>query len=105
MVSHDFTSRIKDKAKELGFSFCGITDASPFEEFIENLEKRINHFPQSKGLYEKLMQYGYPEKSAEWAKSIITCISRYGEFRIPPSLKGLVGISKKINCGYGDATY
>jgi epoxyqueuosine reductase len=91
MVNQDFVSRIKDKAKELGFSFCGISDASPFEEFIENLEERINHFPQSKSLYDKLTQYGYPEKSAEWAKSIITCISRYGKFRIPPSLRDLVG--------------
>jgi len=91
MADHDFVSRIKNKAKELGFSFCGISDASPFEEFIKNVEKRIHHFPQSKNLYEKLMQYGYPEKSAEWAKSIITCISRYGKFRIPPSLKDLVG--------------
>ena len=91
MVDHDFASRIKNKAMELGFSFCGISDASPFEGFIENLDKRIDHFPQSKGLYEKLMQYGYPEKSAEWAKSIITCISRYGKFKIPPSLRDLVG--------------
>jgi len=91
MVDHDFASRIKNKAKELGFSFCGISDASSFENFIENVEKRINHFPQSKGLYEKLIKYGYPEKSAEWAKSIITCISRYGKFRIPTGLRNLVG--------------
>jgi epoxyqueuosine reductase len=91
MVDHDFASRIKNKAKELGFSFCGVSDASPFEEFIENVEKRINHFPQSQGLYEKLIQYGYPEKSAEWAKSIIVCISRYGKFRIPSRLRNLVG--------------
>jgi epoxyqueuosine reductase len=91
MVNHEFSSRIKNKAKELGFSFCGISDASPFEEFIENVEKRIHHFPQSKNLYDKLMQYGYPKKSAEWAKSIITCISRYGKFRIPPNLRDLVG--------------
>lgn len=91
MANHDFASRIKNKAKELGFSFCGVSDASPFEEFIENVEKRINHFPQSQGFYEKLIQYGYPEKSAEWAKSIIVCISRYGKFRIPSRLRNLVG--------------
>jgi epoxyqueuosine reductase len=91
MVDHGFSSMIKDKAMALGFSFCGISNASRFEEFIENVDKRIAHFPESKGLYEKLMQYGYPEKSAEWAKSIITCISRYGKFRIPPSLRNLVG--------------
>jgi epoxyqueuosine reductase len=91
MADHDFASRIKNKAMELGFSFCGISDASPFEEFIENVGKRIHHFPQSKSLYDKLMQYGYPKKSAEWAKSIVTCISRYGKFRIPPSLRDLIG--------------
>jgi epoxyqueuosine reductase len=91
MVDHDFASRIKNKAKELGFSFCGISDTSPFEEFMENVEKRMNHFPQSKELYEKLIPYGYPEKGAEWAKSIIVCISRYGKFRIPASLKHLIG--------------
>jgi len=76
---------------ELGFSSCGISDAAPFEEFIENVQKRMNHFPESKGLYEKLMLYGYPEKTAEWAQSIITCISWYGKFRIPPGLRNLVG--------------
>jgi len=91
MADHDLAVTIKDKARELGFSACGISDASPFEEFMENVEKRIAHFPQSKGLYEKLMPYGFPEKSAEWAKSIITCISRYGKFRIPPSVRNLVG--------------
>jgi len=91
MADHDFVSKAKNKATELGFSYCGISDASSFEEFIENVEKRIDHFPQSKGLYEKLMQYGYPQKSAEWAKSIITCISRYGKFRISPSLRNLIG--------------
>jgi epoxyqueuosine reductase len=91
MADHDFASMIKKKARELGFSSCGISDAAPFEEFIENVQKRMNHFPESKGLYEKLMPYGYPEKSAEWAKSIITCISWYGKFRIPPRLRNLVG--------------
>ena len=91
MADHDFASKVKTKAMELGFSFCGISNASPFEEFIENVEKRIDRFPQSKGLYEKLMKFGYPEKSAEWAKSIITCISWYGKFKIPPSLRNLVG--------------
>jgi len=91
MADHDFASMIKNKAMELGFSACGISDAAPFEEFIENVQKRMNHFPESKGLYDKLMLYGYPEKSAEWAKSIITCISWYGKFRMPPSLRNLVG--------------
>lgn len=91
MADHDFVSMIKNKAMELGFSSCGVSDAALFEEFIENVQKRISHFPESKGLYEKLMLYGYPEKSAEWAKSIITCISWYGKFRIPPSLRNLVG--------------
>ena len=47
MADHDLASRIKNKARELGFPFWGTSDASPFEECIKNLEKRINHFPQS----------------------------------------------------------
>ena len=49
MADLDLAAKIKNKAKELGFSFCGISDASPFEAFIENVEKRIHLFPGSKG--------------------------------------------------------
>jgi len=91
MVHHELASKIKEKAKELGFFACGIRMASPFEEFLENVKKRISRFPESKALYEKLLQYGYPQRSAEWAKSIVVCISHYGKFRIPPGTKNLVG--------------
>jgi epoxyqueuosine reductase len=77
------TAAIKEKAREVGYASCGITDASPFPEFIEGLEKRIRRYPESAHLYEDLRDNGYPKRRVEWAESVIVCISRYGKYRLP----------------------
>jgi epoxyqueuosine reductase len=77
------TAAIKQRARELGYASCGITDASPFPEFLNGLEQRIQRYPESAHLYEDLRDNGYPKKQAAWAESVIVCISRYGKYRLP----------------------
>ena len=77
------TVAIKQKAHELGFVSCGITDAGPFTEFLEAIEQRIQRYPESAHLYQNLRENGYPKKQAEWAQSVIVCIRRYGKYKLP----------------------
>lgn len=85
--------KIKCKAQAFGYVACGITDASPFEEFVVELQKRMKVYPGSRHLYEKLVKNAYPKKRAEGAKSIIVCIRRYGKYRIPNELARYIGKS------------
>ncbi len=77
------TTAIKEKARELGYVSCGVTDASPFPGFIEGLDERIRRYPESAPLYEELREMAFPKKQAPWAESVIVCISRYGKYRLP----------------------
>jgi epoxyqueuosine reductase len=77
------TAAIKQKARELGYASCGITDASPFPEYLDALDRRIQRYPESARLYEDLRDNAYPKKQAEWAESAIVCVSRYGKYRLP----------------------
>jgi epoxyqueuosine reductase len=85
------TAVIKQKALELGYASCGITDASPFTEFLDGLKQRIRRYPESAQLYQNLRQHGYPKDEAEWAQSVIVCISRYGRYRLPQGLDRYFG--------------
>lgn len=85
------TSLIRQKAHELGYVLCGITDASPFNEFLTALDKRIQRYPESADLYHNLRKNAYPKKHAEWAQSVIVGISRYGKYRIPEGLDRYFG--------------
>jgi epoxyqueuosine reductase len=89
--SIQLTNLIKQKAYELGYVLCGITDTSPFEEFLAALDKRIARYPESAHLYEKLRPNAYPKQQADWAQSVIVCISRYGKYRLPEGVEGHIG--------------
>jgi epoxyqueuosine reductase len=80
------TAAIKQKAQELGYVSCGITDTSPFTEFLNAVEKRIQRYPESAHLYQNLRENGYPKKEPDWAQSVIVCISRYGKYKLPQDL-------------------
>ena len=87
----DLAIRIKEKAHELGFEFCGVTEASSFGEFLSNIEIRTKRFPQSKQLYDNIKKLAHPKQTIEWAKSIIVSVYRYGKYRIPGGIDRLVG--------------
>lgn len=63
----------------------------PYEEYIDELERRSRLFPASRALYEKLAHLADPRKTFPWARSIIVCARRYNHYRIPPGLDGYFG--------------
>ena len=89
--TRQLTAAIKKKAHELGYVSCGIADVASFTEYLDALEKRVQRYPESAHLYENLRENGYPKKQAEWAQSLIVCISRYGKYRLPPGLTQYFG--------------
>ena len=89
--TQQLTAAIKQKAREFGYVSCGITDTSPFTEFLNAIEKRIQRYPKSTHLYQNLRENGYPKKEAEWAQSVIVCISRYGKYKLPQDLTRYFG--------------
>ena len=80
----DITAGIKEQAFALGYDLCGIIPVNAVKEYAAYLDKRVERFPESRRLYEKLYDLGSPEKKGEWAKSIIVCVRRYNKYRIPP---------------------
>ena len=81
------SSKIKNKARQLGFLACGIIPSNTLGEYQEYLDMRVKSFPQSKDLYEPLYAFA---RLPENAKSIIVCTQRYNRYKIPESLKGLI---------------
>jgi epoxyqueuosine reductase len=81
--TRQLTTVIKQKAHELGYVSCGITDASPFTEFLDAIERRIQRYPESIHLYQNLRENGYPKEQAEWVQSVIVCVRRYGKYKLP----------------------
>ena len=81
-------TEIKRKALQLGYLGCGIIPPAALNEYTQQLDARVKSFPASKELYEPLYSMAHlPEN----AKSIIVCTMRYNRFKIPDSLKGLIG--------------
>ncbi|HET8686608.1 MAG TPA: hypothetical protein VFM18_08085, partial [Methanosarcina sp.] len=66
----NLSSRIKEKALEIGYDSCGITPVDLVEEYSPRLDERIRNFPESRALYEMLYPLAFPQKNVEWAKSI-----------------------------------
>lgn len=82
------STKIKEKALQLGYSACGIIPAIVFEEYQQSLAQRIKSFPWSKDFYEKQFNRITPPKDA---KSIIVCVRGYNHYKIPDSLKPHIG--------------
>ena len=82
------TTKIKEKALQLGYLACGIIPSAEFHEYAEYLDNCVKSFPQSKEFYKPLYDFvSQPDN----AKSIIVCTKRYNKYKIPDSLNGLIG--------------
>lgn len=74
---------IKKKALELGYEACGIIKVEEMKGYAERLNENAERFPELKSIYKKLLYpYAVPQESHEWAKSIIICVSRYGQYKL-----------------------
>jgi len=79
---------IKCKAKQLGFTGCGIIPSAAFNEYKQYLDERVASFPESKSLYEPLYDHVRPP---ETGKSIIVCVRGYNNYRTAKRLNGVIG--------------
>jgi epoxyqueuosine reductase len=91
MDTASMTAGIKARARALGYDACGIIPADSLKEYSVYLDRRIERFPQSRGLYESLHDLSSPDKKTEWAKSIVVCIRRYNKYRVPEGLDQYFG--------------
>jgi epoxyqueuosine reductase len=90
-LSMGITAEIKERAHELGYDLCGVIQPDSLKKYSMYLDKRIERFPNSRHLYEKLYDLASPEKKAEWAKSTIVCVRRYNKYKVPPVIDNYFG--------------
>ena len=89
--SGDIVSKIKQMAKEVGYTACGITSTEPFKEFKVAINRRMDRFPQAAHLYSDMLNRVDPRSDVPWAESVVVCVRRYGKYRIPSGLAGYIG--------------
>ena len=89
------TTEIKQKALDLGYLACGILLVHTFEAYTQDLDERVESFPESKALYDPFYAFAQPP---EGAKSIIVCTRRYNNYKLPENLDGLIGKLYLFHC-------
>jgi len=83
--------QIRRLAEEAGYIACGFTAATPFAEFADALDRRIERFPEAAPLYDGMRHRINPCRTTPWAKSIVVCIRKYGKYRLPREVVGRIG--------------
>jgi epoxyqueuosine reductase QueG len=81
--------RIEAKALELGYERCGIIPIGELEEYDRRLEERLQKVPESAAFYNRLNLTKIGDRYP-WAKSVVVAVSRYGLYKVPEFLKGVV---------------
>jgi len=82
--------RIRNKGLKLGFDSCGIIKLDAIHDYADRLEERLKLFPESGPFYKNFFRYACPQETYDWARSIIVCAFRYGKYRIPEGMGGLI---------------
>lgn len=82
---------IVEKALALGYESCGIVKVEDMADYEEKLKERIEAHPQSAPMLSPLFKYATPQKNVDWAKSIVVCVTRYGQYTMPAHLEGMIG--------------
>ncbi|HOV15233.1 MAG TPA: 4Fe-4S double cluster binding domain-containing protein [Spirochaetota bacterium] len=90
MKQEKIGKEIRDKALEIGFDGCGIIKIDEIKEYFDTLNKNSIEYPELKLFYDNLGKLAFPEKTHQWAKSIIVCVNNYGKYKIPENLNGII---------------
>jgi epoxyqueuosine reductase len=77
---------IRKLAVDCGYADCGITTAAPFPEYVREVNSHMERFPETRPLYEKMVNRANPAANTPWAASIIVCIQHFGRYRMPAGL-------------------
>jgi len=89
------TAEIKRKALELGYLACGVIPANILDTYAQDLDERVEFFPESKELYDPFYAFAH---QPEGAKSIIVCTRRYNAYKLPENLDGRIGKLYLFHC-------
>jgi epoxyqueuosine reductase len=81
---------INKKALELGYEKCGIIPVHDILDYADRLTERIERLPENREKYNELYRFTNLYETHPWAKSIVICVQRYGKYRIPENLKGMI---------------
>ena len=82
---------IVDKAVELGYESCGIIGVDEVSDFADKLRERIEKAPGNDDFYGSFFCFANLREEFPWAKSLVVCIVKYGVYRLPEHLDGLIG--------------
>ena len=86
----DKAHMIVERARELGYDSCGIIPIGEVGGYADRLTERIERSPADAENYKGFYRFARPQEAFPWAKSIIVCARRYGKYRIPPHLQGVI---------------
>jgi epoxyqueuosine reductase len=87
----ELAEKIVAYAASLGFEKCGIIGVDAMKGYGGKLEERIQRFPETKKMLQNFTHFADPRQKFPWARSIVVCSWRYGVYRVPDNLKGLIG--------------
>ena len=90
MNAKELGLQIRSKALEIGFDQCGILKVDELKDYADILAQRTNDYPDAKPLYDVLSKLAFPQKTYDWAKSVIVCVNNYAKYKIPKQLDGII---------------
>jgi epoxyqueuosine reductase len=87
----NYAAAIKEKALELGFSKCGIVGVDAVKGYADEVEKRIDSFPDSGLMYTQFYPLANVRRRFPWAASVVVFVYDYGKYKIPDKVRGHIG--------------
>ncbi len=81
---------IVEKALDLGYEKCGIIRVADVLDYAEKLEERIARTPENTAKLSGLARVANIPQTHPWARSIVVCVERYGQYRVPENVQGLI---------------
>ncbi|MDR1944449.1 MAG: hypothetical protein LBQ19_06465 [Synergistaceae bacterium] len=85
--------KIVRHAVSLSYERCGIIRLDAMRGYALEVEKRARRFPESAESISRFPFLADPREKYPWASSVVICSQRYGNYRIPKNLDGLIGKS------------
>lgn len=82
---------IKGAAINLGYEQCGMIKIADMAGYEEKLNERMERIPETIPFYERFRSFAHLQDSYPWAKSIVICVGRYGKYRVPEQMQGVIG--------------